>query len=81
MLKRLARWGVRHIKTWVREGSDADDPTWLLESDFVSDHLNYRLLVECVVRDDYDFATGLVSGPYARHRARLNPSHGQRISR
>ena len=44
MLKRLARWGVRRVKALVREGSEADDPTWLLESDFVSDHLSYRLL-------------------------------------
>jgi hypothetical protein len=43
MLKRSARWAVRHLKSWLSAGPEPD-PVWLLDSDFVSEQLNYRLL-------------------------------------
>ena len=42
MLKRIVRALVHRAKSWIQEGPEPD-PTWWLESDFVSDHLNYHL--------------------------------------
>jgi hypothetical protein len=42
MLKPVVRAFIRRVKTWIHEGSEPD-PVWWLESDFVSDHLNYHL--------------------------------------
>src|SRR6185503_7317687 len=42
MLKRAIRWGVRTMRRWMQE--EPVDPAWLLESDFVSEQINYRLL-------------------------------------
>jgi hypothetical protein len=68
MLKRSLRWAARHLKSWLSEAPPAD-PAWLLESDFVSDHFNYRLM-QLRRRDPTlrtHFAWGLLS---AGHQAK-----------
>ena len=42
MLKRAIRWGLRTMRQWMHE--EPADPAYLLDSDFVSDQINYRLL-------------------------------------
>jgi hypothetical protein len=44
VLKRIVRRGVREVRQWLREEEALQDPKWLLDSDFVCDHQNYRLL-------------------------------------
>jgi hypothetical protein len=51
------------LREWLRE-AEPDDPKWLLDSDFVSDHQNYRLLRLLKERPDFrpHFAWGVLYG-------------------
>ena len=42
MLKRAIRWGLRTVRQLMHE--EPEDPAYLLDSEFVSEHTNYRLL-------------------------------------
>lgn len=66
MLKKLARWFARRIKAWMSQEAETADPAWLLQSDFVSDHLNYRLLQIRKARPDLrpHFAWGVLSAAH-----------------
>ena len=44
MLKRIARWGARRVRSWLQDGSPSQDLSALRDSEFVSDRLAYRLL-------------------------------------
>jgi hypothetical protein len=63
VLKRIARRAIREVRQWVRE-EQPDDPKWLMDSDFVSDHQNYRLLELLKRRPDFrpHFAWGVLYG-------------------
>ena len=60
MLKRAIRWGLHTMQQWVHE--EPADPAHLLNSDFVSDQINYRLLLLLKKQPDLraHFAWGLL---------------------
>lgn len=65
MLKRIVRAFIRRIRTWAEDGSEPD-PVWWLQSDFVSDHINYHLRQMRKTRPSLrpHFAWGVLSAAY-----------------
>ena len=64
MVKRLLRSLARRIKSWVQE--PPPDPGWLLDSDHLSDRINYHLLSLRKVRPNLraHFAWGVLSAAH-----------------